>query len=130
MFRSGAYGKEDFIKLRRLAESKGIVFGQTHAPFGSAYPDEEKTKQRFEEIVESLRQSSYLGAPYAVVHPCQHIPYSPETRDELYEYNVNFYKKLIPYSEEYGVKIAIENINYKDKEGICSLPENLVKLYE
>ena len=24
VFRSGAYGKEDFIKLRRLAESKGI----------------------------------------------------------------------------------------------------------
>ena len=55
-----------------------------------------------------MEYSSYLGAPFTVVLPCQQFDCSESNRDAVYEYNVNFYKRLIPYYEKYGVKVAIE----------------------
>ena len=97
--------------VKKYADDKGIVFAQTHAPFGSSFTDEERTKKRFGEIVKSMEHSSYLGAEMVVVHPCKHIDYKENNNyDLMMEYNLDFYKRLITYAEEYGIKIAIENI--------------------
>lgn len=43
---------EEFYKnIKEYANDEEIVFAQTHAPFGSSFVDEEKTKEKFGEIV-------------------------------------------------------------------------------
>jgi len=102
---------EAFYKnIKAYANSKGVVFAQTHAPYESCFVDEEKTKQRFDEIVTRMKHSAWLGADMVVVHPAMHVDYKDNNYDYLMEYNLAFFKKLIPYAQQYGVKIAIENI--------------------
>ena len=103
---------ENFYKeIKEYAESKGIVFAQTHAPFPSSFSDEEKTKERFYEIVKSMRHSSWLGAEMIVVHPYLHINCKENGNYALMmQCNIDFYKSLVQYAKEFDIKIAIENI--------------------
>ena len=117
---------EKFYKdIKKYANDKGIVFSQTHAPFGSSFTEEEKTINRFGEIVKSMEHSSYLGADMIVIHPCKHIDYTENNNyDLMMEYNLDFYKRLIPYAENYSIKIAIENI----KGSITETTKGLLEL--
>lgn len=119
-----------FREVRNYAKKKGIEFRQAHAPFASSYDDAEKTAKRFNEIVKSIEYASLLGTQMLVVHPCKHIAYrkGEEECRAITEYNVDFYKRLVPYAEKYGVKIAIENIGgciTETPEGLCALIEEL-----
>ena len=108
---SDVHDKDFYVNVKKYAADRGITFNQTHAPFATSYVEDEKTKIRFEEIVRSMKHSSWLGADMVVVHPGKHINYKEDNNyDLLMEYNFDFYKRLIPYAEEYNVKIAIENI--------------------
>lgn len=111
--------------IKEYANEKGIVFAQTHAPFGSSFTEEERTKKRFDEIVKSMEHSSYLGADMIVIHPCKHINYKENNNyDFMMEYNLDFYKRLIPYAEKYDIKIAIENI----EDSVTETPKGLLEL--
>lgn len=115
---------EDFYKtIKAYAKDKGIVFSQTHAPFGSSFKDEDRTNRRFDEIVRSMQHASWLGAEMVVVHPCGHISYK-DNYDHVMDYNLRFYQRLIPYAEEWNVKIAIENI----PDCITETPEGMLTL--
>ena len=106
-----AHDEAFYRNIKKYAEEKGIVFAQTHAPFGSSFLDAEKTKMRFEQIVKSMKHSSWLGADMIVIHPCKHIDYKENNNyDLMMEYNLEFYKKLVSFAEEFNIKIAIENI--------------------
>jgi len=129
-FHDGTYGKEFYTEIKKYANDKGVIFGQTHAPFASSFADAEATERRFNEIANSFETSLLLGAPCMVVHPCQHFVYNKSNHDAMYEYNLNFYKKLIPYYEKSGVKIAIENINQNEKASIISTAEMLNRIYD
>ena len=118
------HDEEFYKKTRAYANDKGIVFAQTHAPFGSSYADEERTKQRREEIIKSMQHSSWLGAEMIVIHPCGHVNYKDGRYDEMMAYNLDFYKKLIPYAENYNIQIAIENI----PDCITETPKGLLEL--
>ena len=128
----GEAGKSKFIEWRKRAEARGLVFNQAHAPDGSSYRDLDRTIQRFHEIRRSIRNASYLGIPIIVVHPVQHLPYcEPGVPELLFEWNMQFYNALKPYAEEYGVKIAVENM-WQQPNGIidhstCSSPEEFVR---
>ena len=115
-----------YRELGAYARECGITVCQAHAPFPSSYPDAEKTEQRFEQIVQGMKNASYLGAPMIVVHACTHMDYA-EHADELFEFNLDFYRRLIPYAREFGIKIAIENIG---RVSVTSTPERLSKLYD
>lgn len=125
--------KERFTNLRKYAEDKGIYFTQAHAPFASSYPDEAKTLRRFDEIVNAMRNASYLGIKHIVVHPCQHLSYHRGNNKEfLFEYNMEFFSKLLPYAEEFGIVICTENMwqYYGDNKiwiSTCALPEEFIK---
>ncbi len=125
------FGKDYYTEIRKFAESKGVYFNQSHAPFASSFQDEEKTKKRFKEIVESIKRASYLGVQNIIVHPCQHLVYDAEGNPEkLFEYNMDFYKKLIPYCEEYEIKVALENMwQYTGyiNHSTCSRPDEFIK---
>ena len=124
-------GKDYYTEIRKYAEDKGVYFNQSHAPFASSFSDEEKNKKRFREITESIKRASYLGVENIIVHPCQHLEYAQEDSPEkLFEYNMEFYKKLVPYSEEYGVKIAVENMwQYTGyiNHSTCSRPDEFIR---
>ena len=125
-YSSDKYDEHFYRDLAKYAASKGIAICQAHAPFPSSYNDEEKTEKRFKEIVQSMRNAAYMGAPVIVVHPCTHLDFSIDGNPELlFEYNLNFYRRLIPYAEEIGIKIAIENIG---RISITSTPERLNRL--
>lgn len=122
-----AHDKAFYQDIRNYAQDRGLAFSQSHAPFGSAYVDVERTKQRFAEIVCGMRHSSYLGVEMIVVHPCGHLNYREEgNREIMMDYNLDFYRRLIPYAEEYNIKIAIENINGT----LTDTSDGLVELFD
>ena len=122
---SEEHGEEFYRELARNAASVGVAISQAHAPFPSSHEDEDENEAIFKKIITGMKNAAALGAPMIVVHPCVHIDTSIEGNAErLFEYNLNFYKRLIPYAEECGIKIAIENIS-RD-----TTPEKLIRLYD
>ena len=110
-FFSDAHSKEYYTEIRKYAEDKGLIFNQSHAPFPSAVINEEENETKFKNVVNGMRNASYLGVRDIVVHPCQHLKYLEGNNKEiLFDYNMKFYKCLIPYCEEYGIRVALENM--------------------
>ncbi len=125
---SDAHGKEFYLDLKEYAGERGVTVCQAHAPFPSSYPDAAETEKRFGEIVRAMENAAYLGAPMIVVHPCTHLKYDEgNNADILFEYNLDFYRRLIPHARRIGIKIAIENIG---RTSVTSSPERLNRLYD
>ena len=122
--------KDYFEEIRKKSEECGLCFNQAHAPFHSSFADEEATKQRFKDIAKSIEYASYLGIKNIVVHPCQHLEYRTE-KEKLFEINMDFYNRLKPYCEEYGVHVAVENmwqsVGNKILHSTCSSPEEFIR---
>ena len=122
------HGEQFYRELKEYAKEKGVAICQAHAPFPPSYPEEERTAKRFGEIVQAMRNASALGAPMIVVHPCTHLDYTEEGNPEkLFAMNLDFYRRLIPYAREFGIRIAIENVG---RVSITSIPERLNRLYD
>ncbi len=100
---------EEAKSIRAFADSLGIVCNQAHAPFASSCGDAEKDEIMFHKIVRSMEIAAVLGAKIIVVHPKQHLTYA-DHGEELFEMNMEFYKRLIPYCEKFGIRVATENM--------------------
>lgn len=112
--------KAYFFRLRELAETKGMRFNQAHAPMPSGKEDEEWTERRFWDIVRAMRNASYLGIETIVVHSISYLRYvEPGNREKAFEMNMDFFGRLIPYCEQYRIKVAIEN-QYQTECGVKS----------
>ena len=129
---------ERLKNLRLLAEEKGMVFNQAHAPFPSQAPDPQDMETRFWDIVRSMKYASILGIPNIVVHPIKYIgDKSHRDPEELFEVNMKFYNRLKPFCEEYNIKVAVENMwrnayNYKNQAvaiipSVCASPEDFLR---
>ena len=107
-------------KIRLGANKHGLTVEQTHAPFQFKNWDNEEHFESviFPRIVRSLEMSALLGAKISVVHPLHHRVYKGHEQ-EIFELNMSFYKRLIPYCKEYGVKVGIENMWQRDKLRKC-----------
>lgn len=125
---------EYFVELKKYADDKGLSFNQAHAPFPSSVPDAEKTEEIFHQITTAMKRASILGVPNIVVHPCQHLDYDTDgVPEQLFEINMAFYKKLVPYCEEYGIKVAVENMWQRPRaisHSTCSRPAEFLKYME
>ncbi|MBE6757145.1 MAG: sugar phosphate isomerase/epimerase [Ruminococcaceae bacterium] len=98
-------------RLRAAAEDCGIVCNQSHAPFSSSTGDPAEDERRFGLIVRAMEIAALMGAENIVVHPLQHLRYNEaDNAARLEEMNMAFYRRLIPYAEEYGIHIALENM--------------------
>ena len=94
-------------ELRSMAEDRGAVFNQAHAPFGGGNEFYlEKTVPNFPRIFEF---AGLLGAECIVVHPLILAPHT-ERHEESFDANMEFYTRIAPYAVDYGIKIAIENM--------------------
>lgn len=101
--------RETAHALRKTADDAGIQCNQAHAPFPSSVGDPEKDEAIFQTIVQAMEIASILGAKIIVVHPKQHMQYAGHAH-ELKEMNIAFYKRLIPYCQKFGIKVATENM--------------------
>ena len=92
--------------LRRYAEDRGVVFSQSHAPFTFKYGMEMSVENpHIRHIIQAMEFASHLGCPMIVVHGIL----VPEGED-VFAYNLDYYQRLLPYAEKYGILIAVENL--------------------
>lgn len=108
--------------IRALADAKNLPITQTHAPF--SYPKEKWTdsvyyeEQIFPRLIRSIEISGILGAKVVVIHPIHYMVYKGH-EEEIFEINMDYYRKLIPFAKEYGVKIGVENMFQRDPLRQC-----------
>lgn len=134
------FNQENYLdlarELRRISDEKQIPITQTHAPFTYTAAQWEDPAY-FEEVImprmiRSLEISGILGAKVVVIHPIHHSAYRGH-EEELFQRNMEFYGRLIPYAKEYGVKIGVENMWKRDPErgyimaDTCSDPYEFVR---
>lgn len=119
--------------LRTHAEARGLSFVQAHAPMPSSTDNPERTEEIFGDIVRSMKYASILGVEIIVVHPLQHLAYAEEGNPEkLFEMNIDFYNRLLPYCKEYNIRVALENmyqVPFPGKIGhsTCSRPDEFLR---
>lgn len=95
-----------FQRIREIVEKHGMTVHQTHGLFPL---DEYGMEWSFEELVKEIEATSLLGADYIVVHPL--FGHSEEAdRHYTYDLNKRFFMMFNEALEEYGIKMAIENL--------------------
>lgn len=127
--------KEHALRLKELGEQYGIGFAQAHAPYPSSTGKEAEDEVIRERILRSMHAASLMGIGHIVVHPRQHLVYAKEKR-RLWEENLDFYRSLIPYCQEYGIRVCVENMWQYDNrrryivDSVCSQPEEFCALLD
>lgn len=123
------------LRVRAAGEDCGIAFAQAHAPFPSSRGQEPFDTVIRQRILRSLQAAALLGVKNIVVHPRQQLPYA-KSRERLFDENLTFYRSLVPYCEEYGIRVCLENMwQYDDKRGyivdsVCSQPQEFCALLD
>ncbi len=106
--------------LRRAADQAGVVCNQAHAPYPSSVGDPVQDEAIYKRIIRAMEIASIAGAKIIVVHPKQHLTYrDPGNPEKLEEMNIAFYQSLIPYCEQFGIRVAVENMWQYDLERSC-----------
>lgn len=101
--------------LKQFADECNIPCTQAHAFFPSGrYGDDEFNKMAFNKIVRGMEVSSILGAKCIVVHPIKQFPEDIEI--DVMQYNIDFYNSLLPYCKKFNIKVALENMFFRDKK--------------
>lgn len=115
-------------QIREAAELHGVRITQMHGPVhGSTFTSlvSGLTMDSFLQLAErSIQTAAILGVPWVVFHPTD-VTKEDDDQDAL-QYNVDFYRKLIPILEQTGVGIALENLI----RSYFSDPEKLVELID
>lgn len=128
-------GWKDFaLELRAVADDCGIVFRQAHAPFPTARGQEPYDTVIRQRIIRSMEAAALLGAENIVVHPIHYGSYI-ENKERQFADSVAFYRDLLPYCEEFGIRVCTENMWTVDKakvirDSLCARPEEFCALVE
>ena len=122
--------------IKNAAEKNGIKIGQCHAPFPSyIFGGEKETNDNIVWIIKrTIQAAGYLNCPYIVVHPAN-FPYGDKaTKEEIFEFNVDFYAQFIEELKKYNVVCCLENmwVSYKNKimESTCNDYEEVNRYIE
>ena len=113
--------REKAIAIRKLLDEAGLVCTQSHAPFHSVAAGKKKgvvygeafdeSNPEFLETVRAMEVAAIMGAEHTVIHNLN-APFGID----LMEYNIPFFKSLLPYAEKFGINIAIENLFRRDQD--------------
>jgi len=103
--------ERELLKDRQAIEAAGLEICQTHGVWPYDDTKSEQWDLKFEAMVKSIRGTAILGCQYVIVHPVMPFGWheSPHHDKDVRE-NIEYMKKLVPYAEKYGVKIALENM--------------------
>ena len=106
--------------VKNEATKRGLTIEQTHAPFKFKNWDNAEHFENviFPRTVRSLEMSALMGAKISVVHPLHYKTYKGN-EEETFRLNMDFFRRLIPYCKEYGVKVGIENMWQRDARRKC-----------
>ena len=96
----------DYVKeLRAYADSLSIGFEQGHSPFPSYDAANASYTERIVPYIQrSIEIAGMLGIKYLVIHPISPVQ-KPQDAD-LKQFNISFYRSLLPYAKEYGVTVC------------------------
>ena len=118
-FEIGGYGLEtgdfeqfwNFIRAAKEARDEfGLKFVQAHGPNAiNPHRGEEEYNFSIRMHTELLRACAYLDIPYVVIHAHSHHKFTPQ---EFFDFNVKYYRDLIPAMEETGVGVLTENMEF------------------
>ena len=103
--------EQELLKDRRAIEEAGLWVCQAHGvwPYDDTRPELKEMKRQA--MLRSIRGAAILGTEFIVVHPA--MPYgweeSPHHDADVQE-NIGYLESLIPYAEQCGVRIALENM--------------------
>ena len=127
--------KDHAQKMLDTAAECGITFRQAHSPYPSSRGTEPYDTDVMHYIRRSMEAAAFLGIRHMVIHPKHHLPYKTH-RQQMMQESVQMYKDLIPFCEEYGIKVCCENMWQYDKkrnviiDSICSCPEEFCELLD
>ena len=125
--------KQTATELRAMADARGVVFNQAHAPFGGGY--DKYTTQLVPTFPKAFEFASICGVRNIIVHPLQKGRYYGNA-EALFEMNMEFYTKLAPLARDFGLKIAIENMWQRNPvsqhicDDVCADPVELARYYD
>lgn len=102
--------------VKRAATANNIGFVQAHAPvdFYSGLGSGATYEQIYRETVmphtvRAIEVAAELGVQILVVHPVHYGDYHVFAR-QMHDMSMAYYRELIPYCREYGVRVALENM--------------------
>ena len=104
-------GWREYVEgMRKIADEVKIPFNQSHVPFVFNWKNPNEFEERFMPLnIRGLEATAIAGAKIAIVHPWHYSQFMGH-EEEIFEKNMTFYKSLLPYAKEFGVKIALENM--------------------
>ena len=110
--------REHAKELRALLDSIGLECNQAHAPFTYSYGDGFSLENKnYRAVVRSMESAAILGARVIVVHAVGYRENERILFDR--EYNLEYYRSLIPYCEKFGIRVAVENLFEYDPRRAC-----------
>ncbi len=116
-----------FKGLKKEVEENGLIIYQMHALWDPEA--EKKYHDNLQEFyVKCLKAAGILGCPYVVMHPVSPNGWdTPFTYQEIFDRNIDFISKLVPFCKEYHTKLAIENLPFRGVDNFFN-PINTLKL--
>ena len=139
---SGFYSLPDheFFKvlddIKAAADKNGIKIGQCHAPFPSyIFGRDGGVNDYIVKIIKrTIVAAGRLSCPYIVIHPAN-FPYgSTAEKEEVFNFNVNFYAQFIDELKANNVVCCLENMwvkyNKKILESTCNDYEEVNRYIE
>lgn len=96
--------------VRSMLDENGVEAYQTHALWG-LYTDMSEYIPPEEQYFRQIMAASLIGSRELVFHP---IPptikiNSIAERDRVVDYNIRWFRELVPCAEEYGINLCLEN---------------------
>ena len=109
--------RDHAVKLRAHIDALGLTCNQSHAPFDMKYGQPfDLSCPEFRDVVRAIEVASVLGAKQIIVHSIAMPAELMEDTEATHEYAMAYYRSLLPYAEEFGIRIAVENLFIRHKE--------------
>ena len=120
--------KAHALKLVEVAKRNNVYFNQGHAVGYIPHENHDIViKKLIEKNSRAIEISGIMGIRTLVIHPVAFGNYIGR-EEYVFEKNMQYFKGLLPYAEEYRVKLACENMWCSDKRkkvtigGVCGNP--------
>ena len=107
--------KKHIENVKNTAKELSLEFVQAHAPMASSpsMPIDADNDQFIADNIRCIECCAELGIKNIVVHSGYRLRI---TKEEFFEQNKKFYKKLLPAAEKFGVNILTENFTQMHHE--------------
>ncbi len=114
-FKKGSiYFSDEYTKViddyKEAMKRYNVTPVQAHEPAGNSVGDD-NGEYYMKKTPRSIEMAAKIGCKSITLHPGTANQYVM-SKDEFVEANIRVLKKLIPYAEEYGIELLLENIGF------------------